>query len=64
MFPKQSTSHVLVYLTYLVLNTLEQGSSVARLFLADFKKRFDLLDHNVIIKELVNVDDTSALNIP
>jgi hypothetical protein len=34
------------------LVALERGSGTAKLFFADFKKGFDLVDHNVIIKEL------------
>ena len=51
--PKKSTTHALVYLLHSILKALERGSCSARLFLADFKKGFDLVDHKVIIKELV-----------
>ncbi|CAB3995721.1 RNA-directed DNA polymerase from mobile element jockey, partial [Paramuricea clavata] len=50
--PKKSTTHALVYLLHSILVALERGSCTARLFFADFKKGFDLVDHNVIIKEL------------
>ncbi|CAB4013642.1 Hypothetical predicted protein [Paramuricea clavata] len=50
--PKKSTTHALVYLLHSILVALEKGSCTARLFFADFKKGFDLVDHNVIIKEL------------
>ena len=53
--PKKSTTHALVYLIHSILNALEKGSCTARLFFADFKKGFDLVDHNVIVKELVNL---------
>ncbi|CAB4043478.1 Hypothetical predicted protein [Paramuricea clavata] len=51
--PKKSTTHALVYLLHSILVALERGSCTARLFFADFKKGFDLVDHNVIIKELI-----------
>ena len=41
-----------MYLLHSILVALERGSCTARLFFADFKKSFDLVDHNVIIKEL------------
>ena len=50
--PKKSTTHALVYLLHSILVALERGSCTARLFFADFKKGFDLVDQNVIIKEL------------
>ena len=50
--PKKSTTHALVYILHSILNALERGSCSARLFFADFKKGFDLVDHNVIVKEL------------
>ena len=49
---KKSTSHPLVYLLHSILKALERGSCSARLFFADFKKGFDMVDHNVIVKEL------------
>ncbi len=53
--PKKSTTHALVYLLHSILAALERGSCKARLFIADFKKRFDLVDHNVIINELTRL---------
>ena len=50
--PKKSPTHALEYLLHSILVALERGSCTARLFFADFKKGFDLVDHNVIIKEL------------
>ena len=51
--PKKSTTHALVYLLHSILKALERGSCTARLFFADFKKGFDMVDHNEIVKELV-----------
>ena len=45
--PKKSTTHALVYHIHSILNALEKYSCTARLFFADFKKGFDLVDYNV-----------------
>ena len=50
---KKSTTHALVYLLHSILKALERGSCTARLFFSDFKKGFDMVDHNEIVKELV-----------
>jgi hypothetical protein len=44
--PGKSTTHALTYLLHTILSALENGSCSARLFFADFKKGFDLVDHN------------------
>ena len=54
--PKKSTTHALVYLLHLILAGLDNGHCSVRLFFADFKKGFDLVDHNVIVQELFNLD--------
>ncbi|CAB4011843.1 RNA-directed DNA polymerase from mobile element jockey, partial [Paramuricea clavata] len=53
--PRKSTTHPLTYLLHTILSSLENTSCSARLFFADFKKGFDLVDHNVIICELENL---------
>ena len=52
--PKKSTTHALVYLLHSILKALERGSCTARLFFADFKKGFDMVDHNVIVRASVS----------
>jgi hypothetical protein len=48
--PKKSTAQALVYLMHQIHAGLDKGQcSAARVFFADFKKGFDLVDHNVII---------------
>jgi hypothetical protein len=53
--PGKSTTHALTYLLHIILSALENGSCSVRLFFADFKKGFDLVDHNVMIRELENL---------
>ena len=50
---KKSTRHALVYMLHSVLAGLESGQCSVRIFFADFKKGFDLVDHNVLNNELV-----------
>jgi hypothetical protein len=59
--PRKSTTHTLTYLLHTILSALENGSCSARLFFADFKKGFDLVDHNVIICELENLSVHPAI---
>ena len=49
--PKKSTTQALVYLMHQIHAGLDKGQCSARVFFADFKKGFDLVDHNVIITE-------------
>jgi hypothetical protein len=50
-FPKKSTTQALVYLMHQIHAGLEKGQCPARVFFADFKKRFDLVDHNDIFTD-------------
>ena len=50
--PKKSTTQALVYLLHVILASLDHGHCSVRIFFADFKKGFDLIDHNVITDEL------------
>ena len=50
--PKKSTTQALVYLMHQIHSALDKGHCSARVFFADFKTGFDLIDHNVIITEL------------
>ena len=53
--PNKSTTHALVYLLHQILTALDNGHNSVRLFFADFRKGFDMVDHNVIINELENL---------
>ena len=48
----KSTTHALVYLVHCILEYLDKGVCYVRLFLADFSKGFDLVDHTVLMLEL------------
>ncbi|CAB4019420.1 Hypothetical predicted protein [Paramuricea clavata] len=54
--PNKSTTHALVYLLHQILAALDSGHNFIRLFFADFRKGFDLVDHSVIINELENLN--------
>jgi hypothetical protein len=54
--PSKSTTHALVYLLHSILAALESGQCSVRIFFADFRKGFDLVDHNIIIDELKRHD--------
>ena len=53
--PNKSTSHALVYLLHQILAALDNGHNSIRMFFADFRKGFDLVDQNVVINELENL---------
>ena len=52
----KSTTQALVYFLHRIHPSLNKGDCLARLFFADFRKDFDLVDHNVIIAELENLE--------
>jgi hypothetical protein len=52
--PRKSTTQALVYLLHLIHAGLDVGHCYARLFFADFRKGFDIVDQNFIIGELRN----------
>jgi hypothetical protein len=53
--PGKSTTQALVYLLHVIHAALDQGHCSVRIFFANFKKGFDLVDHNVIIDELLKL---------
>ena len=53
--PGKSTTQALVYLLHVIHAALDQGHCSVRIFFADFKKDFDLVDHNVIVDELLKL---------
>jgi hypothetical protein len=52
--PRKSVTQALVYLLHLLHAGLDVGHCYARLFFADFRKGFDLVNHNFIIGKLRN----------
>jgi len=49
--PGRSTTHALTAIQHKWLTTLDKGGSVLSLFM-DFRKPFDLVDHNILITKL------------
>jgi len=49
--PVRSTTHALIAIQHKWLTKLDKGGSVRSLFI-DFRKAFDLVDHNVLITKL------------
>ena len=47
-----SIQHAIAYVIHLVLEALDSGSCSARLFFADFRKGFDLIDHTILLSKL------------
>ena len=47
-----STTDALVYLLQAIYEAVDIGNCAARLFLADFSKGCDLIDHEILINEL------------
>ena len=47
-----STTHLLIYLKEAIHETVDSGNCSARIFYADFKKGFDIIDHNILLNEL------------
>ena len=52
--PGKSTTQALVYLLHTIL--VDGGEMYVRIFFSDFSKGFDLVDHNVLLRELDNLD--------
>ena len=48
----KSTEQALVYLLHLALEALDRDGCYLRLFVADFKKGYDLIDHLILMEKL------------
>ena len=46
----------LIYMLQAVYEAIDSGDAGARIFFADFSKGFDLIDHNVLMQELVKLE--------
>ena len=62
--PKKSTTQAVVYMLHSILAGLESGQCSVRIFFADFKKGFDLVDHNVLIDKLVKLTWCLSSKLP
>ena len=54
--PGKSTSHTLAYILHIILESLDKDGCLARLFFADFRKGFDLIDHQILLRKLAQFD--------
>ena len=50
-----STAHYLIRLTHSLLKELEQPGRLASMVMIDFKKGFDLVDHTILIRKMVEM---------
>jgi len=48
----KSTSQAIAYILHLALKALDKGGCWVRLFFADFRKGFDLIDHKILLNKL------------
>ena len=46
------TSKKILHFIHVILQSLDDGHSFARVFFADFSKGFDLVDHNALVLEM------------
>ena len=46
------TTHALVFFLQVILETLDQGDTYARIFFTDFSTGFNLVHHNILIQEI------------
>lgn len=46
------TTHAIVFILHIILESLDRGGCAARLFFADFRKGFDLIDHKILLDKL------------
>ena len=58
--PGRSATQALVYLLHTILESLDGGEMYVRMFFSDFSKGFDLVDHNVLLREMDNLDVDTA----
>ena len=52
----KSTTEALIFVLHVILEALDKGDCLARLFFSDFSKGFDLVDRNVLLDELSNLE--------
>lgn len=54
--PGRPTTQAWVYLLHIILEWVDGGKMNVRMFLSDFSKGFDLVDHNVLLCDLDKLD--------
>ena len=56
-----STIDALLYLLQAIFEAMDRGNTAARIFFADFSKGFDLIDHNILLRELEKLSVSPVL---
>ena len=56
-----STTDALLYLLQAIFEAMDRGNTAARIFFADFSKGFDLIDHNILLRELEKLSVSPVL---
>jgi hypothetical protein len=54
--PESSTTHALISILHTVSKATDGNGALVRLVLLDFKKAFDLIDHQVFVMKLNSLD--------
>ena len=60
MLGKDTQLEALIYSLHAIHEAVETGNCCVRIFFADFSKGFDIIDHNILLRELcfLKVDQT------
>ena len=56
-----STTDAFLYMLQAIYEAVDGGNAGARMFFADFSKSFDLIDHNILMDELIQREVSLAL---
>ena len=51
-----STTDALIYMLQAIYEAVDSGEASARIFVADFSKGFDLIDHSILMQELADLE--------
>jgi hypothetical protein len=56
-----STTDAMLYLLQAIFEAIDRGNTAARIVFADFSKGFDLIDHNILLREWENLSVSPVL---
>ena len=56
-----STTDALLYLLQAIFDAMDRGNTAARIFFVDFSKGFDLIDLNILLRELEKLSVSPVL---
>ena len=57
----KSSSHAATFILHLLLDALDKWNCAGRLFFADFRKGFDLIDHRILMRKLAKYNIHNSL---